>query len=178
MGTVPEKPVTSRQQVSRINVTEAAQKKSCVLITSPRTMVDTRSRRAALVNAGAQQAIAAGGNRGLRRYLGVPGRTRGPAPRLRKPQQLPCAAETRRIAELQRIVAALKAGRRVAVARATAPAPPNYRTTNLFRGPMPGTQWNQYGPAWPSLQWAKEIAVKNTGPRRAATSRPVVRRLR
>lgn len=132
------------------------------------TRSSVRSREVALANAGAQQAIATGGNRGLRRYLGVPGPPRSQARRARRPPpQKPCAAEARRIAELERIVAALKAGRRVTAARATAPAPPNYRTANLFSGPMPGTQWNQYGGAWPSLQWAQEVAVKNKGPRRS-----------
>jgi hypothetical protein len=74
-----------------------------------------------------------------------------------------CASEHRRIQELERIVASLKQGRATAIRRATAPRPDNFRTANMFAAGPLGQPWNEHGPAWASLKYAREIAVRNRG---------------
>lgn len=132
-------------------------------------MVSTR-RQPSVDVTGATLAIAAGGNRALRRYMGIRrGRPSRPAraPKTAQPPATRCAAERERIRVLERVIDSLKAGRATTARRAAERAAPREqaRQVNFFAPPEGGiygiTSWNNMGPAWPSLLYAREMAVKN-----------------
>lgn len=119
----------------------------------------------------ASEAIARAGNRGLKKLLGRPAARPRPS-RPRRAAEPACGAELRRIQQLERIVQALKQGRAATIRRATRPRPDDFRTANMFAKNEYGVQWDQYGPAWASLKFAREIALPNKGPRKPALFRP------
>lgn len=124
-------------------------------------MVNTRRRGLDQSAQGATFAIQAGGNRALRRYLGV---SRAPklAPRPKPAPVATCGAERERIRVLERVVAQLQAGRATAVRRALNRAAPREqaRQMNMYSSPGFGMKhWENMGPAWASLKYAQEMAV-------------------
>ena len=126
----------------------------------------------------AQEAIARGGNRALRKYLGLvgarqerPPRRQPPAPPQTPPNAANFSACQRRVRMLEQVVQSLKNGRATALARATKAPKNDYRTANMFaKGPM-GYEWDQFGPAWASAKWLQEIAIPNRGPAAVPRSR-------
>lgn len=109
-------------------------------------------------------AIQAGGNHALKQYLGVPRVPKPkPAPRPRPAAPAMCVAERERIRVLERVVAQLQAGRATAVRRALNRAAPReqVRQMNMYSSPGFGVKhWENMGPAWASLKYAREMAVK------------------
>lgn len=130
-------------------------------------MVTTRRRGIDPSAQAATQAIHLGGNRALKKFLGVAPKPKPqprPPTRPAPPPPTQCGAERERIRVLERAVAELKAGRATAVRRAMDRAAPREqaRQVNWYSSPGMGLkQWENMGPAWASLKYAREMAVKN-----------------
>jgi len=130
----------------------------------------------------AAQLIAQGGNRALRKALGIKPRPKRAAT-ARKPASeatCGCAAQEREIARLLKIIAQIKAGRNTARKRgaARAAAKPEYRQANLYeREMMPymlGGEMQEHVRPESLWQKAQRSEAQNRERRRTLPRRPML----